>query len=287
MNTDFRQDTLIHIRRSTRLINFNFREIAKYRDLLLLLIYRDFSSKYKQTVLGPAWFVIQPLLTTLVFTVIFTFLAKIPTDGIPPSLFYLCSLLIWNYHTGIVQTNGNTFQTNMQLFGKVYFPRILIPFSTSCSQLIGWLIQFATFLLFFGYYKFFTEHGSDIHPQWTLFLLPALILQTALVALGTGFWLSSMTAKYRDLQHMQGFIVQMWMYLSPVVYPLSRVPEKFQWIAVLNPITMIIENLKFIFFGTAPTNPTWTMISIAISLGIFLSGWIMFNKVEKSFIDSV
>ena len=284
---DQSQDTLIHIRRSTRLINFNFKEIAKYRDLLLLLIYRDFSSKYKQTILGPAWFVIQPLLTTLVFVVIFTVLAKIPTDGIPPFLFYLCGLLIWNYHAGILQANGNTFQVNMQLFGKVYFPRILIPFSTSCSQLIGWFIQLVTFLLIFGYFKFFTESGSNINPQWTIFLLPVLLLQTALVSLGTGFWLSSVTAKYRDLQHMQSFIVQMWMYLSPIVYPLSRVPDRFQWLAILNPITMIIENMKFIFFGTEPTSPIWTMVSVAISLGVFLSGWIMFNKVEKSFIDSV
>ena len=284
---DQSQDTLIHIRQSKSLINFNIREIAKYRDLLLLLMYRDFSSKYKQTILGPAWFVIQPLLTTLVFVVIFTVLAGIPTDGIPPFLFYLCGLLVWNYHSGILQTNGNTFQANMQLFGKVYFPRILIPFSASFSQLIGWFIQLVTFLLIFGYFKFFTESGANINPQWTILLLPLLVIQTGLVSLGTGFWLSSLTAKYRDLQHMQGFIVQMWMYLSPIVYPLSRVPEKYQWLAILNPLAMIIENLKFIFFGTEPTNPIWTAISVTVSLAVFLSGWVVFNKVEKSFIDSV
>lgn len=284
---DRNEDLLIHIKKSNTLIHLNIKELWMYRDLFVLLLYRDFSSKYKQTILGPAWFVIQPLLTTLVFTVIFGNIAKIPTDGIPSPLFYLCGLLAWNYHSGIVQGTGNTFQTNMHLFGKVYFPRILIPFSVSFSQLIGWIFQFLTFLIIYGYFYWFTEVGSKIMPQPTLLLLPLFLIQIALIALGTGFWLSSLTAKYRDLQHLQSFIVQTWMYLTPIVYPLSQIPEQFQWLAILNPMTMIVENFKYIFFGSGVTNLTWTLVSILIALILFLSGWILFNKTEKSFIDSV
>jgi lipopolysaccharide transport system permease protein len=282
-----RNTTTVYIRKSRGWIHFNLSELWAFRDLFWLLIYRDYSSRFKQTILGPAWYVVQPLLTTLIFTVIFGNVAKIPTDGIPTILFYLCGLLAWNYHANIMQTSSNVFQANMHIFGKVYFPRILVPFSTSISQLIGWVIQFLTFFSIYAYFMWFTEVGERMDPQILLMLFPLLVLQTALTGVGTGLWLSSLTAKYRDLQHLQSFLVQAWMYLTPLVYPLSSIPENWRWVAVLNPMTMIVENAKFLFFGAGTTSLEMTLASVAISCGVFLSGWIFFNNVEKSFIDIV
>jgi len=278
---------LVHIRRTKGLFNIDFREIWRYRDLLLLLVYRDFSSKYKQTILGPAWFVIQPLLTTLIFTVIFGNVAKIPTDGIPPMLFYLCGLLAWNYHAGVIQSTGNVFQTNMNLFGKVYFPRSLVPLSSTLSQLIGWSIQLLTFLLFYFYFKFFTSSGELMEASAWVWVFPLLILQTALIGVGSGFVLSSITAKYRDLQHMQNFIIQAWMYITPLVYPLSEIPESWRWVAALNPLCMVVESLKFVFFGSGTVTIPYLILSVFVSIALFCIGFVWFSKTEKNFIDSV
>jgi len=277
----------IHIKRRKGLTFLNLKEIIQYRDLLILLLYRDFSSRYKQTILGPAWFVIQPLLTTLVFTVIFGKVAGLSTDKIPPMLFYLAGLLSWNYLSTVLQATGNTFQTNANLFGKVYFPRIIVPISGGISQLIGWFIQFLTFVVFFCYYLFFTEFGKSMHIGWSVLWLPVLIIQAGLIGLGSGFWLSALTAKYRDLQHLQNFLVQTWMYVSPVVYPLSTIPEKWRWIAVINPMTMVVEGTKYSLLGVGAFNIPQFWVSIIITLLLFGSGLMVFGKVERTFVDTV
>jgi len=205
-----------------------WREIWHYRDLLYLLVRRDFVAKYKQTILGPLWFILQPLLTTLVFTVIFGRVAKIPTDELPPLLFYLCGMLPWSYFAQCMNGTSTTFVTNAALFGKVYFPRLVVPLSIVTSSLLAFLIQLVTFAVFWLYYKFFTEAGSLFHLRaMPLALCPLLLLQTAALGLAVGLWMSALTAKYRDFVHLSGFLTQLWMYATPVVYPLSVVPERW------------------------------------------------------------
>jgi lipopolysaccharide transport system permease protein len=287
MKNDKIQKFEIHIHRRTGLFAFDLAELNRYRDLLILLLYRDFSSRFKQTILGPAWFVIQPLLTTVVFTVIFGRVAKMPTDGLPPLLFYLAGLLGWNYHATVLQATGNTFQTNANLFGKVYFPRLIVPLAATISQLIGWAIQFATFLVFFFYYFFFTSFGEQLSLSWTMLLFPLLIVQAGMIGLGSGFWLSALTAKYRDLQHLQTFLVQTWMYITPLVYPLSMIPDKWRWVAILNPMTMVIEGIKSCMLGSGSFTLSYYLISLGTTLVLFISGLTIFEKVERTFVDTV
>jgi lipopolysaccharide transport system permease protein len=281
------QPLTIHICRRKGLFPFDWHELVRYKDLILLLLYRDFASRFKQTILGPAWFVIQPLLTTLVFTVIFGRVAGMSTDATPPVLFYLAGLLVWNYHANVLQATGNSFQTNAHLYGKVYFPRIIVPFAATISQLMGWFIQMVTFLVFFLYYLWFTEFGDTLQPGWEMLATPLLILQAGMIGLGAGLWLSAATAKYRDLQHAQGFLVQTWLYISPVVYPLSAIPEKWQWLAAINPMTMVIEGVKGCLLGVSSFDAGLYAISVVATLLLFGSGLILFGKVERTFVDSV
>lgn len=281
-------DQTIHVRPGRGVVDIDWSAVWRYRDLLRLLVYRDYSTRYKQTILGPVWYVVQPLLTTLIFMIIFGQVAQIPTDGIPPILFYLCGMLGWNYFSTALGGTSNVFQANMHLFGKVYFPRILVPLAGAISQLIGWAVQFVTFLAFFLYFLFIAADRGSLDPQWSMFLLvPLIIIQTGLIALGAGFWLSALTAKYRDLQQVQPFLLQAWMYLTPVVYPLSKVPEKWQWLAALNPMTMVVENLKIVFLGVGVARADFTVLSIVLTTVLFIGGLLKFQVTERSFVDSV
>jgi lipopolysaccharide transport system permease protein len=262
-------------------------EIIQYRDLLFLLVRRDFISRYKQTILGPLWFVIQPLLTTVVFTVIFDKVAKISTDRLPPVLFYMCGLLAWGYFAQCMGGTSTTFVSNAGLFGKVYFPRLIIPLSVIISNFMAFVIQLVTFLLFWVWFKFFTGTGDLFHFTVYLFALPILLLFTAGIGLGVGLWMSALTAKYRDFSHLAGFLTQLWMFATPIVYPLSEVPQKWQWISALNPMTTLVEAYRLAFLGTGTVQPVFLAISIIGTIILLITGIMIFVRVEKTFIDTV
>ncbi len=272
------------IRPKQSLLNIDFKAFWRYRDLLLLFVKRDFVATYKQTILGPLWFLIQPILTTVTFLIIFGNIAKISTDGIPPVLFYLSGIVLWNYYAECLTKTSDTFTANSNIFGKVYFPRLIVPLSVVLSNLIRWLIQF---VLFLGFWIYFYFKGVDIQIHSTIILLPILIILMAGHGLALGIIISSLTTKYRDLKFLVQFGVQLLMYASPVVYPLSSVPEKYQWIILLNPMTSIIETFKFSFFGVGVFSFGHLLYNFISFLVILLFGILMFNKVEKSFMDTV
>jgi len=259
-------------------------ELWKYRDLIGLFVWRDFVSIYKQTILGPLWFIIQPLLTTVVFTIIFGNIAKLPTDGLPPFLFYLSGVIAWRYFADCLNGTSSTFIRNAHIFGKVYFPRLTVPVSVVISNLISFGIQFLLFLAFFLYYL---HNGSALHPQLALLLLPILIIQMAALGLGFGIIVSSLTTRYRDLTHLVSFGVQLWMYVTPVVYPASSLPDKWQWVMLLNPMAPVIEAFRYAFLGSGSINMQSWLISLASSACILFAGIILFSKVEKNFMDTV
>lgn len=260
-------------------------ELWKYRDLIGLFVWRDFVSIYKQTILGPLWFIIQPLLTTTVFTVIFGNVAKLPTDGLPPFLFYLSGVIAWKYFADCLNNTSNTFVSNAHIFGKVYFPRLTVPVSVVISNLIAFGIQFLLFLVFFTYYFY---NGTVICPQPVLLLLlPILIIQMAALGLGFGIIVSSLTTRYRDMTHLVGFGVQLWMYATPVVYPASFLPEKWRFVLLLNPMAPVIEAFRYVFLGTGSINLQSWLISLAITCCILVAGVVLFSRVEKSFMDTV
>lgn len=275
------------IRASQRWLHLPIREIADYRDLLILLVRRDFVAKYKQTLLGPLWFIIQPLLTTLVFTIIFGNVAKIPTDGLPPVLFYLCGLLGWSYFAQTFSTTSTTFVTNAPLFGKVYFPRLIVPLSVTISNLIAFGLNLLIFLGFLAYFNLFTEAGQRLQFNWNVLYLPLLVLQVAATALGAGLWASALSAKYRDLTHLSAFLVTLLMYATPVIYPLSKVPQTWHWLVALNPMTMVVENFRLMFLGQATASVPLTLISAGITVSVLITGILLFQRTERTFIDTV
>jgi len=258
-----------------------------YRDLITLMVARDFAAKYRQTILGPAWFVIQPLLTTLVFTVIFGKVAGISTDGTPKFLFYLCGLLGWGYFAGVLAHTGNIFVVHKGLMTKVYFPRMVLPLTASLSQLIALSIQIATFLGFYIYYIFFTSWGDIVRINWVALFFPLVIIQGGITGLGVGFLTSAASAKYRDLNFLLSFLVQIWMYATPVIYPFSKIPEKYQTLMALNPMTTIVETIKLGFLGVGGVPPVNYLISAAVSIVVFLLGAAVFKRTERRFVDTV
>lgn len=272
------------IKPNTGWFDVNISELWHYRDLIGLFVWRDFVSIYKQTILGPLWFVIQPLLTTVVFTIIFGNIAKLPTDGLPPFLFYLSGVIAWRYFADCLNNTSNTFVSNAHIFGKVYFPRLTVPVSVVISNLISFGIQF---LLFLGYFLFYWQSSSVIRPQPVLLLLPVLIIQMAALGLGFGIIVSSMTTRYRDLTHLVGFGVQLWMYATPVVYPASSLPDKWRFLLLLNPMAPVIEGFRYAFLGSGSINIHSWLISLAITTCILFIGVILFSRVEKTFMDSV
>ncbi len=259
-------------------------ELWRYRDLIMLFVRRDFVSVYKQTILGPLWFLIQPVLTTITFTIIFGNIAKIPTDGVPPMLFYLSGLVGWNYFADCLNKTSNTFIGNAQLFGKVYFPRLAVPISIVISSLVTYFIQL---LLFLAFYFYFVLKGTTLHINQSVLLLPLLVLFMACLALGSGIIISSMTTKYRDLRFLVTFGVQLLMYATPVIYPLSLLSPKMQFILALNPMTSLIETFRYAFMGTGNLNFSHLAYSGIVSVAILFIGIVYFNKVEKSFMDNV
>jgi len=236
-----RPDFEIRIRPNQGWLRIDLRGLWEFRDLLALLVRRDFVARYQQTALGPAWAIIQPLVMTLVFTVVFGKFAGISTNGLPPVLFYLCGLLAWNYHAQTFQLVAGTFTTNAELFGKVYFPRLIVPTSTVAVALAALAIEAVIFSLFWFYYKFFTPAGAGLSLDARILLAPLLLLQIAAVSAGSGLIVASCTAKYRDLRHALPLIVQVWLYLTPVIYPLSKVPARWQWLLALNPLAAPVE----------------------------------------------
>src|SRR5262245_13304515 len=224
----------IVIRPTRGWFHLNLPDLWQYRDLLFLLVHRDFVAKYKQTILGPAWFVLQPLLMTVVFSIVFGEIAKIPTDELPPFLFYFAGLLGWNYFAQTFQSTSGTLINNAGLFGKVYFPRLIIPVSSAVFNLLTFSLQLGTFLCFWVYFKFLSTAGADFGFSGTIILFPLVVLHIALLSLGVGLALSALTAKYRDFTLLSGFIVQLWMYATPVIYPFSQIPDNWRWLAVLN-----------------------------------------------------
>ena len=278
-------EQIIEPTRGWRVIDW--RALVHYRDLLYLMVRRDFVAKYKQTVLGPAWFIIQPLITTLMFTVVFGKIAKIPTDGIPGQVFYLCNLLAWTYFSQSLPTIATSLITNAGLFTKVYFPRLIVPLAALVSNLLAFGLQLVTFLGFYFYFKFATPDGAGIHANLTLLALPLLILHTALISLGFGLWLAALTAKYRDFTHLLGFLVQLWMYATPVILPLRLVPEKLRLVFALNPMTAVVESFRYAFFSHATVNAGYLGLSVAITLVVLISGLLVFSRVEKTFVDVV
>jgi lipopolysaccharide transport system permease protein len=263
----------------------DLKAIWKYRDLLLLLVRRDFVSVYKQTILGPLWFFIQPIITSLTFTFIFGRVAKISTDGMPPVLFYLAGITLWTYFSDCFTKTSNTFIANASVFGKVYFPRLIIPLSILVSNLMKLGIQLMIFIFMWVYYL---NNTSVIHPQWQfMWALPLLIFMMAGLGFGFGVLISSLTTKYRDFTFLIGFAVQLLMYGSSVVLPISSMSPDIKKIMLLNPLTSIIEAFKFIFLGSGFFDVYWLLYGFGFMIVLVILSVIIFNKVEKSFMDTV
>ncbi len=263
---------------------FNFRELWSYRDLLWLLVRRDFVSFYKQTILGPLWFFIQPLFTTITYTFIFGNLAGISTDGLPQPLFYMAGITAWNYFSECLTKTSTVFKDNANVFGKVYFPRLIMPLSIVLSNLIRFGVQMVMFVILMSIYWM---KGASFQFTPAVFLFPLLVILMALLGLGTGMIISALTTKYRDLSFLVTFGVQLLMYATTVVYPLTAAPAKYKWLIVLNPMTAIIETLRYGFLGHGSFSWLSLGISTAITLFFTITGIIIFNKVERNFIDTV
>lgn len=266
------------------LFNLRLKELWRYRDLILMFVRRDFVSNYKQTILGPLWFIVQPLLTTAMFVFIFGRIAQISTDGLPMILFYLAGITIWNYFSETLNKTATVFRDNAQIFGKVYFPRLTMPFSIVISNLVRFGIQFLLFIAVWTYYFF---QNDQIQPNALVLLTPVLILLMGLLALGLGMIISAMTTKYKDLIFLLTFGVQLLMYATPVIYPLSSLPEKYKWIILANPMSPIVETFRYAFLGSGSFSWAYLGYSAAVTLLILMLGIIIFNKVEKSFTDTV
>jgi len=272
------------IRSRSGWFDINLAELWNYRDLIMLFVRRDFVSIYKQTVLGPVWFLLGPLFSTVVFTVIFGRIAKIPTDGLPQVLFYMSGIVVWNYFAGCLTRTSDTFVANAGIFGKVYFPRLTVPVSIAITNLLTFAIQFVLFLAFMS---FFYLKGSAIRPNHWVLLTPVLLLQMAALGLGFGILVSSLTTKYRDLTFVTGFGVQLWMYASPIVYPMSQIPEKWQWLYALNPMAAVVEAFRFAFLGAGSFRIWQLGLSAGVTLLILTGGIILFSSIEKTFMDTV
>jgi len=264
--------------------DINLGEIWRYKDLIALLVRRDFVARYKQTILGPIWFIIQPLLTTLMFTIVFSRVAGLSTDELPPVLFYLAGITAWNYFAENLKATSNTFVQNANIFGKVYFPRLIVPISVVISNLIQFGIQFLFLLAFMLY---FYLSGSNFTITNHVFLIPVLLLLLAGLGLGFGIIISSLTTKYRDLTNLVIFGVQLWMYATPVVYPLSQLSGTFRFAVLLNPMTSIVETFRLALLGSGTFNWLYLAYSFAFMIITLIVGTLLFNRVEQSFMDTV
>lgn len=258
-----------------------------YRDLLTILVQRDFTSKYKQTLLGPLWYIINPAINAAVFTLVFARALGVSTDGVPPMLSFLCSQLGWIYFSSVLGSTGNSLAGNATLFGKVYFPRLIPPLAMCGSCLIAFLVQLIVLLLTWAYYKFGTAYGVQLHLDWSLLFLPVLVLHMAALGLGSGLILSAITAKYRDLAQLTGFLMQIWMYASPVIYTLNSIPERYRWAVNLNPLTSIIESTRLIFLGRGTVTVTGYATSVGMTAAILIVGVLLYQRMARTFVDTV
>jgi lipopolysaccharide transport system permease protein len=272
------------MRPKTGWFDLHLSDLWRYRDLTMLFVWRDFVAQYKQTILGPLWHIIQPLFTTLLFTLIFGKVAKLPTDSLPPMLFYMAGITCWNYFAECLNRSSGTFIQNAGIFGKVYFPRLCVPVSVVISNIIKFGIQFALFLAFMAYYY---AKGAPIHPSALVFLTPVLVLIMAALGLGTGIIVSSLTIRYRDLQVLITFGVQLAMYATPVIYPLSMVSEKHRWLVLANPMSALVETFRTAFLGAGTFDGLSLLYSAAATLVILFIGILLFNHVERTFMDTV
>jgi lipopolysaccharide transport system permease protein len=275
------------IESKSTLFDLKLAEVWAYRDLLLLLVRRDFVSFYKQTILGPLWFFIQPLFTTIIFTFIFGNLAGISTDGLPKPLFYMAGITAWNYFSDCLTKTSTVFRDNAGIFGKVYFPRLIMPLSIVVSNLVRFGIQMLLFFILMVYYYF---SGANFQPSWVIILFPLLVILMALLGLGAGMIISAMTTKYRDLAFLIGFGVQLLMYATTVIYPLSTAIQKYpaySWIIEYNPMTTIIETFRYGFLGEGRFSWGSLGYTTGITLMLLIAGIAIFNKVERNFVDTV
>jgi lipopolysaccharide transport system permease protein len=268
----------------TNLLDLRLGDVWRYRDLVMLFVRRDFVSNYKQTILGPLWFFIQPLLTTITFYIIFGRVAKLGTDGIPSFIFYLAGNTVWGYFSQSLTAVSTVFTANAAMFSKVYFPRLTMPLSIVISNLVRFGIQFGLFLIGWTYYLI---TSSAIHPNILLLLTPMLVILMGLLALGLGMIFSALTTKYRDLAMLLTFGVQLALYATPVIYPLSKVPAEYKWLILANPMSAIVETFRVGFLGSGTFQWSYLGYSTVITLVILLVGTLIFNRVEKSFTDTV
>jgi lipopolysaccharide transport system permease protein len=274
------------IRPRQKLLDFNLRELWHYRDLLLLFVKRDFTAQYKQTVLGPLWHIIQPIFTTIMFLLVFGHIANIPTDGIEAILFYMSGITIWNYFSTCLTATSSTFITNASIFGKVYFPRLIIPISTVLSNIVKFFIQFSLLLTMMLWYLIFKHVPFNI--GWNWLLIPLLVFIMAGIGLGLGIIISSLTTKYRDFNVLLTFGVQLLMYATPIVYPYSFLAGKsYRWVIKANPLTAIVESFRYIIFGKATIDIHLLTYSILFMFIVLFVGLLFFNRVEKTFMDTV
>lgn len=261
-----------------------WRELWEYRDLIYRFVHRDFVSRYKQTVLGSLWYVLQPLFTSLMFTLVFNKIANISTGEMPPMLFFLAGSVCWSYFQSCVTQTASTFSANASIFDKVYFPRLAVPISQLISNLIGLGMQMVLFSIFYVYYLW---QGADIEMGWRIIVFPVLILQMAALGLGVGCLVSGLTTRFRDLQIMLGFFMQLWMYASCVAYPLSSVPENLRWLFAINPMVFIIEAFRFAFMGQGTVYFWQICVSMAVSVLVVFFGLALFNKMERTCVDMI
>ena len=266
------------------LFDLKVRDVWHYRDLLVMFVKRDFVSFYKQTILGPLWFFIQPLFTTIVFTFVFGNLAGLSTDGLPQPLFYLAGITAWNYFADCITKTSTVFKDNANIFGKVYFPRLIMPLSIVTSNLVRFGVQM---LLFLGMMVYYWAVGANFHMTPAIFLFPVLIVMMALFGLGLGLIITAMTTRYRDLSFLVGFGVQLLMYVTTVIYPLSAAPEKYRWLIELNPMTGMIEAFRYAFLGRGEFTAASLGYSAVVTLVIMILGVVIFNRTEKNFVDTV
>ncbi|MDR2663439.1 MAG: ABC transporter permease [Treponema sp.] len=267
-----------------KLLDLQIRDLIRYRDLIFLFVRRDFVTQYKQTIMGPLWFLISPLVSTVMYTFVFGRLADIGTDGIPYTLFYYSGTMLWTFFSGCFTDASNVFVSNAGLFGKVYFPRLAVPINNVFNNIIRILVQLAMLMAFFVYHLII---GSPIYPSWSMLLFPLLIIWLSFTGVGAGIIISSLTTKYRDLRNLVGFALHLAMYATPVVYPLSEIPRQFQWVAYANPVCAPIELFRLWFFGAGSVNIQMILSSLGITTVFFIGGLMLFNQNERNFIDVI
>jgi lipopolysaccharide transport system permease protein len=272
------------IRPKSGLLDLNLRELFHYKFLMFLFVRRDFVSQYKQTLLGPLWLLLQPLLTTGIYSIIFGGLAKIPTDGIPQPVFYMAGTTLWNYFASCLSGTSNVFSSNAGIFGKVYFPRLSVPITTVITRLYTFAFQLLLFLVVYAVYLF---QGAAMRPNLYLLLLPVIVIHAALLGLGVGLWSNALTVKYRDLGQIIGFGVSVWMWATPIVYPLSLVPERFRFLIYFNPMAPVVELFRYSFTGAGSFAILPYAVSVVITSIVIFTGLILFHRAEQTFVDII